>query len=80
MAKTVEERVKDVIVKQLGGRAKGLTNESSFIDDFGMDSLEITELVAVIEKEFSVEISDRAIESFKTVGKVIDYLKLSGAR
>lgn len=80
MAKTVEERVKDVIVKQLGERAKGLTNESSFIDDFGMDSLEITELVTVIEKEFSVEISDRAIESFKTVGKVIDYLKLSGAR
>jgi len=79
MAKTVEERVKNIIVEQLGGRAKGLTNESSFINDFGMDSLEVTELVAVLEKEFSVEISDRAIESFKTVGKVIDYLKLSGA-
>jgi len=79
MARMVEERVKNIIVEQLGGRAKGLTNESSFIDDFGMDSLEITELVAVLEKEFSVEISDRAIESFKTVGKVIDYLKLSGA-
>jgi len=79
MAKTVEERVKNIIVEQLGGRAKGLTNESSFINDFGMDSLEVTELVTVLEKEFSVEISDRAIESFKTVGKVIDYLKLSGA-
>lgn len=73
--KTVEERVKDIIADKLGNRARNLTNETSFINDLGMDSLDTVELMAVFEKEFGIEISDRAVESLKTVGQLVDHLK-----
>jgi len=76
--KTLEDRVKDVVVGNLGNRAKNLTSETSFINDLGMDSLETVELVMAFEKEFSVEIPEGAAEKITTIGATVEYLKSHG--
>lgn len=69
------EKVKAIIVEQLGVTDTAVTMEASFIDDLGADSLDIVELVMAIEEEFDIEIPDADAEKVVTVGDVVDYIK-----
>ncbi len=71
----VFEKVKAIIVEQLGVAEASVTMEASFIDDLGADSLDIVELVMAIEEEFDIEIPDTDAEKVVTVGDVVDYIK-----
>jgi len=73
--KTIEEKVKDIIVEQLGVNPEQVTPQASFIEDLGADSLDIVELVMAFEEEFSVEVPDEDAEKLQTVGDVISYIK-----
>ncbi len=73
--KSLEEKVKDIIVDQLGVNAEQVTNEAKFIEDLGADSLDTVELVMAFEEEFGVEVPDEDAEKLQTVGTVIEYLK-----
>jgi acyl carrier protein len=76
----VEEKVKEIIVQQLGVDAEKVTAEASFVDDLGADSLDVVELVMAFEEEFGVEIPDEAAEKIATVKDANEFLKqnLSG--
>ncbi|MCE2940923.1 MAG: acyl carrier protein [Gemmatimonadota bacterium] len=69
------EKVKDIIEKELGVEREKLTNEASFIEDLGADSLDIVELVMEFEKEFEIDIPDEDAEKLRTVGDAIAYLE-----
>ena len=69
------EKVKDIIVEQLGVAENTVTLEASFIDDLGADSLDIVELVMAIEEEFDMEIPDEDAEKVVSVGDVVEYIK-----
>ena len=69
------EKVKDIIVEQLGVTETSVTLEASFIDDLGADSLDIVELIMALEEEFDTEIPDADAEKVVTVGDVVDYIK-----
>lgn len=69
------EKVKAIIVDQLGAEESSIALESSFIDDLEADSLDIVELIMAIEEEFSIEIPDADAEKVVTVGDVVDYIK-----
>ena len=71
----VLEKVKGIIVEQLGVAENAVTMEASFIDDLGADSLDIVELVMALEEEFDIEIPDSDAEKVVTVGDVVDYIK-----
>lgn len=71
----VFEKVKGIIVEQLGVAEASVTMEASFIDDLGADSLDIVELVMALEEEFNIEIPDADAEKVVTVGDVVDYIK-----
>jgi acyl carrier protein len=71
---TIEERVKKIIAEQLGVNESEITNESSFVDDLGADSLDTVELVMALEEEFSTEIPDEEAEKITTVQQAIDYI------
>ena len=71
----VLEKVKGIIVEQLGVADTAVTMEASFIDDLGADSLDIVELVMALEEEFDIEIPDSDAEKVATVGDVVDYIK-----
>ena len=71
----VLEKVKGIIVEQLGVSENAVTMEASFIDDLGADSLDIVELVMALEEEFDIEIPDADAEKVVTVGDVVDYIK-----
>ena len=71
----VFEKVKAIIVEQLGVAEASVEMESSFIDDLGADSLDIVELVMALEEEFDMEIPDADAEKVVTVGDVVDYIK-----
>ena len=68
------DRVKKIVVEHLGVDAEKVTEEASFIDDLGADSLDIVELVMAFEEEFNVEIPDDAAEKITTVKDAIDYI------
>lgn len=68
------EKVKTIIERELGVERDKLTNEASFIDDLGADSLDIVELVMEFEKEFDIDIPDEEAEKLKTVGDALGYL------
>lgn len=73
---TVEERVKKVIMDQLGIEEAVLkNNDASFVDDLGADSLDTVELVMALEDEFKTEIPDEEAEKIQTVQQAIDYIK-----
>ncbi|MGB3399066.1 MAG: acyl carrier protein [Candidatus Deferrimicrobiaceae bacterium] len=72
---SVEKKVKEIVAEQLGKDASEVTNEASFIDDLGADSLDIVELVMAMEDEFGIEIPDEEAEKIKTVKNVIEYIK-----
>lgn len=71
----VFEKVKKIIVEQLGVAEASVSMEASFIDDLGADSLDIVELVMALEEEFDIEIPDSDAEKVVTVGDVVDYIK-----
>ena len=73
--KTTEEKVKDIIVEQLGVNPEQVTPQASFIEDLGADSLDIVELDMAFEEEFSVEVPDEDAEKLQTVGDVIKYIE-----
>lgn len=69
------EKVKEIIIEQLGVAEANVTTESSFIDDLGADSLDIVELIMALEEEFDMEIPDSDAEKIITVNDVVDYIK-----
>ena len=71
----VEEKVKQIIVDQLGVNAEEVTKEASFIDDLGADSLDTVELVMALEEAFNIEIPDEDAEKITKVGAAIDYIE-----
>jgi acyl carrier protein len=73
--KSIEEKVKDIIVEQLGVNPEQVTPTASFIEDLGADSLDIVELVMAFEEEFSVEVPDEDAEKLQTVGDVNKYIE-----
>ena len=71
----LEEKVKEIIAKELGVEREKLTNEASFMEDLGADSLDTVELVMEFEKEFNIDIPDEDAEKLRTVGDALTYLK-----
>jgi acyl carrier protein len=71
---TIEERVKKIVAEQLGVKLEEVTNEASFVDDLGADSLDTVELVMALEEEFETEIPDEEAEKISTVQTAIDYV------
>ncbi|MCX7019818.1 MAG: acyl carrier protein [bacterium] len=71
---SVEQKVKEIVVQQLGVNEDQVTPEASFIDDLGADSLDQVELVMAFEEEFSIEIPDEDAEKITTVGQAIEYV------
>jgi len=71
---SIEDKVKEVIVEQLGANADEVVPTASFVDDLGADSLDTVELVMALEEEFGVEIPDEDAENIKTVQDAIDYI------
>ena len=69
------EKVKGIIIEQLGVTDTAVTMEASYIDDLGADSLDIVELIMAFEEEFDIEIPDSDAEKVVTVGDVVDYIK-----
>ena len=78
--KTIEEKVKDIIVEQLGVNPEQVTTTASFIEDLGADSLDTVELVMAFEEEFSVEVPDEDAEKLQTVGDVDKYIEEKTAK
>jgi len=72
--KSVERRVIEIIVEQLGVSEEEVTMEASFIDDLGADSLDLVELIMAMEEEFGLEISDEDAEKIQTVQNVVNYI------
>lgn len=72
---SVEEKVKKIIVEQLGVNPEEVTTEASFIEDLGADSLDTVELVMAFEEEFDSEIPDEEAEKLKTVGDAVKYIE-----
>ncbi|QQF76943.1 acyl carrier protein [Histophilus somni] len=72
---SIEERVKKIIVDQLGVKAEDVKPEASFIEDLGADSLDTVELVMALEEEFDIEIPDEEAEKITTVQSAIDYVQ-----
>ena len=72
---SVEQKVKQIIVEQLGVDEAQVDPTASFVDDLGADSLDIVELVMAFEEEFSVEVPDEDAEKLQTVGDVIKYIE-----
>jgi acyl carrier protein len=72
---SIEKRVKEIIVEQLGVNENEVTPEAKFVDDLGADSLDLVELVMALEEEYNIEISDEDAEKILTVGDAIDYIK-----
>ena len=74
---SVEERVKKIVVEQLGVKEEEVTTEASFVDDLGADSLDTVELVMELEEEFDISIPDDAAEKIQTVGEAIGHIQSS---
>ncbi len=72
---SIEERVKKIIIEQLGVKPEEVTNDASFVEDLGADSLDTVELVMALEEEFECEIPDEDAEKITTVQQAIDYIK-----
>ncbi|HEX8243577.1 MAG TPA: acyl carrier protein [Longimicrobium sp.] len=70
----IEQKVKDIIINELGVEAEKVTPEASFVEDLGADSLDTVELVMAFEEEFGMEIPDEEAEKLQTVGDAIRYI------
>ena len=78
--RTIEQRIKDIIIEQLGVTADQVTPEAKFIEDLGADSLDTVELVMALEEEFGLEIPDDEAEKLQSVGDVIKHVEDSQAK
>ncbi|MDP1574381.1 MAG: acyl carrier protein [Coxiellaceae bacterium] len=74
MTATIEERIRKIVVEQLGVKEEDAKNEASFVDDLGADSLDTVELVMALEEEFDIEIKDEEAEKITTVQQAIDFV------
>ncbi len=72
---TIAERVKDIVVEQLGVSADQVNPAAKFVDDLGADSLDTVELIMALEEEFGIEIEDEEAEKLQTVDDVIKYIE-----
>ena len=75
MPTQIEQKVRDIVVEQLGVDPEQVTPEASFVDDLGADSLDTVELVMALEEEFDLEIPDEEAEKITTVGEAIEYIE-----
>ena len=75
MASQIEQKVREIIVEQLGVDPEQVTQEASFVDDLGADSLDTVELVMALEEEFDLEIPDEDAEKITPVGEAIEYIE-----
>ena len=75
MAEATESRVKEIIINELGAEPEKVTDDASFVEDLGADSLDTVELVMAFEEEFGIDIPDEDAEQMRTVGDAISYLK-----
>ncbi|HRY29401.1 MAG TPA: acyl carrier protein [Elusimicrobiota bacterium] len=75
MADDIQQKVKDIIVEQLGVDAEQVKPEASFVNDLGADSLDTVELVMALEEAFDMEIPDEEAEKIQSVGQAVDYIK-----
>jgi len=73
--KPIEDKVRDIIVDQLGVNAEQVVKDARFIEDLGADSLDTVELVMAFEEEFSIEVPDEEAEKLQTVGDVVAYVE-----
>jgi len=73
--KPIEDKVRDIIVDQLGVNAEQVVKDARFIEDLGADSLDTVELVMAFEEEFSIEVPDEEAEKLQTVGDVVSYVE-----
>jgi len=80
MADNTDEKVREIIINELGVEPEKVTAEASFVEDLGADSLDTVELVMAFEEEFGIEIPDEDAESLQTVGDAIRYLKEKGVK
>jgi acyl carrier protein len=71
---SIEDKVKNIIVEQLGVDEKEVKPEAHFVDDLGADSLDVVELVMALEEEFKLEINDEDAEKLTTVKQAVDYI------
>ena len=78
--KPIEERVKEIIVKELSVNPEQVTPTASFIEDLGADSLDTVELVMAFEEEFGVEVPDEEAEKLQTVGDVVKYIEANSTK
>ncbi len=78
--KSVQDRVKEIIVEQLGVNPDQVTPEAKFIEDLGADSLDTVELVMAFEEEFGAEIPDEDAEKLQTVGDTVKYIEERGEK
>lgn len=74
MAENTQEKVKDIIVEQLGVNPEQVTTDAKFIEDLGADSLDTVELVMAFEEEFGIEVPDEEAEKLQSVGDVVAYV------
>ena len=72
---SIEQKIKAIIIEQLGVDEDEVTPQASFLDDLGADSLDIVELVMAMEEEFKIEIPDEDVEGLKTVQDVTNYIR-----
>ena len=72
---SLEDKTKEIIIRELGVDANQITNEASFMDDLGADSLDTVQLAMAFEQEFGIEIPEEDTEKLQTVGQAINYLK-----
>ena len=75
MAETIESRVKEIIINELGVESEKVTDDASFVEDLGADSLDTVELVMAFEEEFGIEIPDDAAETIQTFGDAVKFIK-----
>ncbi len=75
MAQSIEDKVKSIIVEQLGVDPEEVNQEASFVNDLGADSLDTVELVMALEESFKIEISDEDAEKIHTVGDAVRYIQ-----
>ena len=73
--KSTEQRIKDIIVEQLGVNADQVTSDAKFIEDLGADSLDTVELIMALEEEFGIEVPDEEAEKLQSVGDVVKYIE-----
>ena len=75
MSDATEAKVREIVINELGVEDEKVTNEASFVEDLGADSLDTVELVMAFEEEFGIDIPDEDAEKMRTVGDAIKYLK-----